>query len=405
MKKLLVLIGLSTLLFAQSHLIYKEKYVDPVHAKIQAIRDEKIADKVAETEKIRAAYSDEKDFKLFASPEGIDIPGSIDVFEPFFHFPPKHQGLTGSCWAHTGISFIETEVERKQDIEIKLSVMQIVFWDFYQKCRYFIETRGEKTIRVGSQIGGTFRVAEEFGLIPEKDFPGNPTVEGFDAGPLYDELVSYLDYLKNNNIWELESAMAYVKDILQKHLGDMPDEFKYDGKTYTPKSFYSKVLKFNPKKYIPIQSTMSFPFHEYENFPYPDHWWKGKEFYNIPLDEFYTAIVKAVKAGYSVPIGGDTSEPGYNRYAGIAFVPECDIPQDYINQDAREYRINNETTGDDHAVHIVGYVSLNGVDWFLIKDSSRTAYQSDHPGYYYYRGDYVKLKMLNAIVPNHLIDK
>lgn len=114
-------------------------------------------------------------------------------------------------------------------------------------------------------------------------------------------------------------------------------------------------------------------------------------------------IVKAVKAGYSVPIGGDTSEPGYNRYEGIAFVPEIDIPQDLINQESREYRIYNESTGDDHAVHLIGYIQINGVDWFLIKDSSRSAYQSEHPGYYFYRGDYVKLKMLNAVVPTHLL--
>jgi bleomycin hydrolase len=405
MKKLIILSILCSLIFAQSKLVYKEKYVDPVHAKIQAIRDEKIAKKEAETEKIRSAYTEEEDNKLFASPEGIEVPGSIEVFEPFFHFPPKHQGLTGSCWAHTGISFIETEVERKQDIEIKLSVMQIVFWDFYQKCRYFIETRGEHDIRVGSQIGGVFRVADEFGLVPEKDFTGNPTAEGFDTGPLYDELTGYLDYLKANEIWDLESSMSYVKEILEKHLGTMPEEFKYDGKLYTPESFYKKVLKFKPNKYTAIQSTLSFPFYEYHVFPFPDHWWKADEFYNLPLDKFYGSIKKALEAGYSVPIGGDTSEPGYNRYAGIAFIPECDIPQDYIDQDAREYRINNETTGDDHAVHIVGYVTINGVDWFLVKDSSRTAYQSDHPGYYYYRGDYIRLKTLNAIVPTHLIEK
>ena len=393
-----------TLLFAQTTLEYKEKYNDPIHAKIKAYRQEKVDAKAAVTDEIINAREEESAMKLFTSTEGVNPPQAVEAFDPFFHFPPKHQGLTGSCWAHTGISFIETEVERKQGVEVKLAVMQIVYWDFYQKCRHFIETRGEKDIRVGSQIGGTFRVAEEFGLVPEKDFPGNPTPEGYDAGPLYDELSTYLDYLKANAYWDKESAMNYVKDILEKHLGKMPEEFKYDGKSYTPKSFYKKVLKFNPKKYISLQSTLSLPFYKYDNFPFPDHWWKGKEFYNLPLDEFYGVIVKAVKAGYSVPIGGDTSEPGYNRYEGIAFIPDVDIPVELINQESREYRIDNETTGDDHAVHVVGYVQIDGIDWFLIKDSSRSAYQSEHPGYYFYRGDYVKLKMLNAIVPSHLFD-
>ena len=403
MKRSIILFLLCGLVFAQTTLEYKEKYRDPVHANLKEIRQAKIDQKDRITEEIINARKEEPVMRLFASTEGMITPETVEEFKPFFHFPPKHQGLTGSCWAHTGISFIETEVQRKQGKEIKLSVMQIVYWDFYQKCRHFIETRGENDIRVGSQIGGTFRVAKEFGLIPEENFTGNPSEEGYDTGPLYEELAAYLDYLRSNAYWDLESAMIYVKTILEKHLGEMPEEFTFEGKTYTPKSFLKKVLKFNPDKFTSIQSTLSLPFYEYDNFPFPDHWWKGKEFYNLPLDEFYSVILKAVKAGYSVPIGGDTSEPGYNRYEGIAFIPETDIPQEFIDQDAREYRIYNETTGDDHAVHIVGYVNLNGVDWFLLKDSSRSAYQSDHPGYYFYREDYIKLKMLNAIVPSYLV--
>ncbi len=405
MKKILLLLSLCGLLIAQTTLEYKVKYHDPVHAKIMEIRDSKKDTQNMITKEIRDTITEEQEYTLFASVEGIEVPTSMDIFDPFFHFPPKHQGLTSSCWAHTGISFIETEVQRLQDKEIKLSVMQIIYFDYLEKSLNFIETRGENDIRRGSQIGGVFRLAESYGLIPEKDFSGNPTSEGYDTGLLHHELQAYLGHIKKNDLWDKESAMISVRAILDKHLGKIPKTFNYAGKKYTPKSFYHKILKFNPKKYTAIQSTLAFPFYDYTEFPFPDNWWHGKEYYNLPIDEFYTAILKSVKEGYSVPITGDTSEPGINRYAGIAFIPTADIAVENIDQDAREYRIFNETTGDDHAIHIVGVVQINGVDWFLIKDSSRTAYQSAHPGYYYFRGDYIKLKMLNAIVPSYLIEK
>ena len=405
MKKLIILLTMCTLVIAQTTLNYKEKYHDPVHAKIMEIRQQNIDTENKATREIRESQLGEQEYTLFASIEGIEVPTSLDVFRPFFHFPPKHQGLTSSCWAHTGISFIETEVQRLQSKEIKLSVMQIIYYDYLEKAKNYIETRGAKDLRRGAEVAGVFRIAEKYGLIPEKDYSGNPTAEGFDTDPLHAELQEYLDYLKAHDRWEKESAMITIVTILDKHLGKLPETFLFAGKSYTPESFYRKALKFEAKKYTAIQSTLTFPFYEYTEFPFPDNWWKGKEYYNLPLDEFYGVILNAVQKGYSVPITGDTSEPGYNRYAGIAFIPSADIPQNFIDQDAREYRIYNGTTGDDHAIHIVGYVQINGVDWFLIKDSSRTAYQSSHPGYYYFRGDYIKLKMLNAVVPSHLIDK
>ena len=399
MKKLIVLFSSFASLFAKSNLIYKENYIDPIHTSIKAIRNEILAKQHSETEAILQNFNNEDGKTLFASLEGIELPLNNDAFMSYFHFPPKHQGLTSTCWAHTGISFIESETVRNVGEKVKLSLMFIVYNDYMDKSLHFIKTRGAEGIRRGSQINAVFNIAENYGLIPQNIYDGKTTSYGYDLGPMQNELEAYLDFIRENDFWDENANMTAVKGILDKHLGAIPDEFTYQGKKYTCKSFYNRVIKFNPNKYEALQSTLSFPFGEKAEFPFPDHWWHGKDFLNVPLDEFYNRIVNTIKAGITVPIGGDTSEPGYNRYAGIAFIPKADMSQQDINQDAREYRIYNETTGDDHAVHIVGYTNINGVDWFLIKDSSRSAYQSNHPGYYYMRGDYIKLKMLNAIVP------
>ena len=53
---------------------------------------------------------------------------------------------------------------------------------------------------------------------------------------------------------------------------------------------------------------------------------------------------------------------------------------------------------DDHDLHVVGITTKDGRDWFLVKDSWSSAWNNDHPGYYFFHEDYVKLKMLAFLV-------
>jgi bleomycin hydrolase len=109
-------------------------------------------------------------------------------------------------------------------------------------------------------------------------------------------------------------------------------------------------------------------------------------------------IRNAVRKGFTIAIGGDVSEPGYDSWAEVAVVPTFDIPSEYINEDARQFRFSNETTTDDHGIHIVGYKEQNGKDWYLIKDSGAGSRNGNNKGYYFYHEDYVKLKIMDFMV-------
>jgi bleomycin hydrolase len=98
-------------------------------------------------------------------------------------------------------------------------------------------------------------------------------------------------------------------------------------------------------------------------------------------------------------IGGDVSEPGIYGHAGIAVIPTFDIPPEYIDESSRIFRFKNGTTGDDHGIHLVGYLEKDGKDWYLIKDSGSGSRNNSHSGYYYYHEDFVKLKMLSVMLP------
>jgi len=109
-------------------------------------------------------------------------------------------------------------------------------------------------------------------------------------------------------------------------------------------------------------------------------------------------LKSAVQNGFSVAFDSDTGEPGRIGSEDVVFVPEFDIPSRFINQEAREFRFKNKSTTDDHLMHIIGHKEIEGNDWFLVKDSWRTAWEGRHKGYYFFHGDYIKLKVLAFLV-------
>ncbi len=76
------------------------------------------------------------------------------------------------------------------------------------------------------------------------------------------------------------------------------------------------------------------------------------------------------------------------------FVPDYDIPPSRIDQLAREYRFVHKVTTDDHGIHVVAHIEHGGHDWFLAKDSGRSSRRGKYEGYYFVRGDYIRLKVL-----------
>jgi bleomycin hydrolase len=143
---------------------------------------------------------------------------------------------------------------------------------------------------------------------------------------------------------------------------------------------------------------MAQPFWKQGEFKVPDNWWHDESYVNVPLDVFYAVVRDTAAAGESLVFGGDVSEPGLWGLEDVAIVPSFDIPGASIDQEAREFRFYNRTSTDDHLVHVVGFTELGGHDWFLIKDSNRSSRAGKHEGYYFFRDDYIKLKLLALTV-------
>ena len=169
-------------------------------------------------------------------------------------------------------------------------------------------------------------------------------------------------------------------------------------KQMTPQEYLKNVLKLNLDDNIDFMSLLEKPYYEKVEYEVPDNWWHSKDYYNIPLDEFIQVLKRALRHGFTACIGGDVSEPGYDSHAEVAMVPTFDIPAEYIDENARQFRFSNHSTTDDHGIHVVGFMEKDGKDWYLIKDSGSGSRNGPNPGYYFYHEDYIKLKMMNIMV-------
>jgi bleomycin hydrolase len=331
------------------------------------------------------------------------LPNKVDLYKQQWHNAPISQGNTGTCWCYSTTSFMESEAYRINKTKVKLSEMYTVYWEYVEKARRYIRERGASNFDEGSEANAVNRIWKKYGIVPEEAYTGLLNGRKYqNHEDMFGEMNTYLASLKATSSWNEETALATIKAIMNHYIGIPPMEVTVNGKKLTPQEYLTDVLKINPDDYVEILSYTQEPFYKKVEYTVPDNWWHSDDYYNVPLDEFMLALKSAIRKGYTVSIGGDVSEPGFDRVTQCAVVPDFDIPAAYINDDAREFRFSNQTTTDDHGIHLVGYMEKDGNDWYLIKDSGSGSRNNDPNakefGYYFFSEDYVKLKMMNYTV-------
>jgi len=332
------------------------------------------------------------------------LPNKVDLYKTQqWRNPPLSQGNTGTCWCFSTTSFFESEVYRINKLQVKLSEMYTVYWEFVEKAARYIHERGNSAFDEGSEANAVTRIWKKYGIVPEDDYSGltdGRKYHNHDA--MLTELKGYLESLKKNSAWDEDAAMTTVKSIMNHYMGVPPSEVTINGQKVTPLQYLKEIIKINPDDYVDILSYTQQPFYKQVEYEVGDNWWHSSDYYNVPLDVFMAALKNAVRKGYTLAIGGDVSEPGFDRTTQCAVVPDFDIPSAYINDDARQFRFSNHTTTDDHGLHLVGYLEKDGKDWYLVKDSGSGSRNNDPNakefGYYFFSEDYVKLKMMDFMV-------
>jgi len=340
-----------------------------------------------------------------ADPSSFSIPADKGAFKAYWHNEPVSQGNTNTCWCFSTTSFLESEVYRVTGKKVRISEMYTVYCEYLERAHSWVQTRGNMAFGEGSECDAVTKNWKKYGCMPYEAYTGFLPGQTFYAhDKMFDELKGYADFVKKNNLWDEESVVANMKSILNHYMGEPPSTFVVEGVTYTPREYLTAVLKLNPDDYYSILSYLQQPYWQKVEYEVPDNWWHSKDYYNVPLDEYMKILKTSIQKGYTFAIGGDVSEAGFlAREANAAVIPSFDIPSSAIDENARQFRFSNETTTDDHGMHVVGYLEKDGTTWFLVKDSgagSRTGGKEKNPnfGYYFFHEDYVKLKMMDIMV-------
>ncbi len=330
---------------------------------------------------------------------GMDLPKSKDEFKSYWHNDPISQGNTGTCWSFSTTSFFESEVYRLTGKKVQLSPIYTAYWEYVEKAKEFVRTRGKSIVEEGSEANAVTRIYKMYGAVPTTVCTGLlPGQQYHDHSDMIKEIQTYLQNVKTINAWNEDEVVTVTKSILNHYLGNPVTEVDVDGKKYTPKEYLTNYLKLNVDDYVDVLSYMQQPYWQQVEYEVPDNWWHNKDYYNVPLEDFMKVLKNAIKNGYTLAIGGDVSEAGYDSWTKCAIIPSFDIPSEYIDENSRQFRFSNETTTDDHGIHLIGYEELDGKTWFLIKDSGAGSRNTGDKGYYFYHEDYIKLKIMDFMV-------
>lgn len=331
--------------------------------------------------------------------KGIDHPKSVSEFKTAWCESPESQGNTGTCWCFSTTSFFESEIFRLTQKKVELSELYVVYWEYVEKAREYVRTRGNSHFGEGSETNAVMRMMDKYGAMPLSAFKGIPQENKFhNHETMFAEMENHLHSLKASSSWDEETAIKNIKAILHNYIGKPADSFEYEGKTYTPKTFLKEVCQLNPNDYVDFMSLKEKPYNQQVEYDVPDNWWNSEEYYNVQLNDFMSIINYALENGYTLSIGGDVSETGYLPNQDIAYVADYDIPHKYINEDSRQLRFSNGATTDDHAIHLIGYKDMKNGRWYLVKDSGSGARNGENVGYMMYHESYVKLKMMTFTV-------
>jgi len=337
--------------------------------------------------------------KLETALSSLPHPQSVEEFTSIPHLSSMHQDSTLVCWSFATSSFIESEMKRFGREPVRLSVMFPVYYGFVEKAKRFVQSHGESRFSPGDLFSGVIDMIQQYGAVPAEAYEGIQSEHTiFNHNALYAELDSVMNRAKCIGDWNGELILANVRTILDTYLGSPPEKFIYNGKEYSPCTFYSDVVCLPFDEYLTVTSFLYAPFNQFIELKVPDNWKHHTNYFNVPLDLFYCSLKDAVAGEYSVAIDMDNSEPSYRMTKQYAFIPEFDIPKDSLTQYKREALFQSGATTDDHLMHIVSYRIFGSEEWYLVKDSWRTAWEGPNYGYFFFHESYIKLKVLAFFV-------
>ncbi|MDR0798505.1 MAG: aminopeptidase, partial [Dysgonamonadaceae bacterium] len=194
----------------------------------------------------------------------------------------KNQSSSGTCWSFSMIGFIEAELLRQGKGEHDLSEMFVVHKNYEDKARKYVRMMGKINFAAGGSFDDVLACIKEYGIVPDEIQTGlYYGEEKHRHGEMDRILEKTMDVVVSNPNKKLSTAWYNaVVGILDAYLGKCPEQFTYQGKTYTPQT-YAQSLGLNWDDYVSITSFTHHPFYTAFPLEIPDNWrWSSS--FNVP---------------------------------------------------------------------------------------------------------------------------
>ena len=330
--------------------------------------------------------------------------------------PVKNQASTGTCWCFATVSFLEAELLRQGKGEYDLSEMFVVRNNYNDRIFDNYLRRGRGNIGPGSISHMATKAIAKYGIVPESVYDGinydSPTHN-------HGELSAYLRGIADVSVERKNLSPEYqklIKSLFDIYLGEVPETFQYNGKTYTPQSFAKMLGLDDMSNYIEITSFSHHPFYQRVPLEIPDNW-DHELLWNVPLDDFMAIIDNALTNGYTVAWDGDLTSGEFNHNRGIAICPNPEdfaeavklekvYPDRVVTQEMRQKDFETFRTVDDHLMHLTGlFKDQNGNFFYKTKNSWGEGRNPEMKGYLYMSRAYIMMRGIGIMVHKDAIPK
>ncbi len=328
----------------------------------------------------------------------------------------ENQASSGTCWSYATSSFVESEMIRMGNDPVDISEMFTVRQVYIDKAEKYVRLHGHLNFAQGGALPDVLYVIDKYGAVPENVYDGlEYGTDRNEHSELEAALKGIVDaVIENKNrsgitsVWQ-DAFTAY----LDAYLGAFPEEFEYEGKTYTPRSFADDVIGIKGEDYVQITSWTHYPFDTEVQIQVPDNWTWGNSI-NVELDEMMNNINNALDEGFTVAWAADIERGWFSLRSGLALAPanwdlltdeekaECfnsPCPQMDVTQEVRQAAYDNYETTDDHAMQITGKVKdQNGDIYYIVKNSWGLRENDYRPGYLMVSEAYVRYKTISVMM-------
>ena len=347
----------------------------------------------------------------------------------------KNQSRSGTCWDYSTLSYFEAEILKKTGKTYDLCESFVANKTYMDRAVQVVRLHGDCQFAQGGSAYDVYYALKNYGICPEDamPFPGSLYGDSLNNFNEFFSLMSpYVDAVARNKGKKISNQWKVgLQGILDAYLGKCPEEFTYEGKKYTPKSFAAS-LGLNMDDYVSITSFTHRPF--YTEFPVEvqDNWRNGLS-WNVPMDEMMRIIDNAVMQGYTMAWGGDVSEQGFTRQ-GLAYATDekaqsltgsdmarwlklsatakkgmldslgCKVPEIVPTQEMRQERYDNWELTDDHGMLIYGIAKdQNGREYYMVKNSWGEA--GEYKGIWYMTKAFIAANTMDYMVNKNAIPK